>query len=65
MPTQPVPGNNVLAANLMAKAWNSATELQTVQKFPLSNIFCHFAQNFDFKKLKVCFGHPVASSSTL
>ena len=28
--TQPVPGNNILAANLMAKAWNSATELQTV-----------------------------------
>ena len=28
--TQPVPSNNILAANLMAKPWNSATELQTV-----------------------------------
>ena len=28
--TQPVPGNNTLAANLMARAWNSSTELQTV-----------------------------------
>ena len=27
--TQKVPGNNTLAVNLMAKAWNSATELQT------------------------------------
>ena len=28
--TQPVPGNNTLAANLMARAWNSSTELHTV-----------------------------------
>ena len=28
--TQPVPGNNTLAANLMARAWNSSTELQNV-----------------------------------
>ena len=28
--TQPVPGNNTLAANLMARAWNSSIELQTV-----------------------------------
>ena len=28
--TQPVPGNNTLAANLMARAWNSSTELQTM-----------------------------------
>ena len=28
--TQPVPGNKTLAANLMARAWNSSTELQTV-----------------------------------
>jgi hypothetical protein len=28
--TQPVPGNQTLAANLMARAWNSSTELQTV-----------------------------------
>ena len=28
--TQPVPGNNTLAANLMARAWNSSPELQTV-----------------------------------
>ena len=28
--TQPVPDNKILAANLKAKAWNSATELQTV-----------------------------------
>ena len=28
--TQPVPGNNILAANLMARAWNSSTELHTV-----------------------------------
>ena len=28
--TQPVPGNNTLAANLMARAWNSSTELRTV-----------------------------------
>ena len=27
--TQPVPGNNTLAANLMARAWNSSSELQT------------------------------------
>ena len=27
---QPVPGNNSLAANLMARAWNSSSELQTV-----------------------------------
>ena len=27
--TQRVPGNNTLAVNLMARAWNSATELQT------------------------------------
>ena len=27
--TQTVPSNNTLAANLMAKAWNSLTELQT------------------------------------
>ena len=26
---QPVPGNNTLAANLMARAWNSSSELQT------------------------------------
>ena len=25
---QPVPGNNTLAANLMARAWNSSSELQ-------------------------------------
>ena len=25
-----VPGNNTLAANLMARAWNSSTELHTV-----------------------------------
>jgi hypothetical protein len=28
--TQPVPGYQTLAANLMARAWNSSTELQTV-----------------------------------
>ena len=28
--TQPVPGNKTLAANLMARAWNSSIELQTV-----------------------------------
>ena len=28
--TQPVPGNNTLAANLMSRAWNSSTELHTV-----------------------------------
>ena len=28
--TQPVPGNKTLAANLMARAWNSSTELRTV-----------------------------------
>ena len=28
--TQPVPGNNTLAANLMARAWNSSTELHNV-----------------------------------
>ena len=28
--TQPVPGNNTLAANLMGRAWNSSTELKTV-----------------------------------
>ena len=28
--TQPVPANNTLAANLMARAWNSSTELQNV-----------------------------------
>jgi hypothetical protein len=28
--TQPVPGNKTLAANLMARAWNSSTELHTV-----------------------------------
>ena len=27
---QPVPGNNTLAANLMAGAWNSSSELQSV-----------------------------------
>jgi hypothetical protein len=27
---QPVPGNNTLAANLMARAWNLSTELRTV-----------------------------------
>ena len=27
---QPVPGNNTLAANLMARAWNSSSELQAV-----------------------------------
>ena len=27
---QSVPGNNTLAANLMARAWNSSTELHTV-----------------------------------
>ena len=26
----PVPGNNTLVANLMARAWNSSSELQTV-----------------------------------
>ena len=26
--TQLVPGNNILAANLMARTWNSATEIQ-------------------------------------
>ena len=25
---QPVPGNNILTANLMVRTWNSATELQ-------------------------------------
>ena len=28
--TQPVPGNKTLAANLMARAWNSSTKLRTV-----------------------------------
>ena len=28
--TQPVPGNNTLAANLMSRAWNSSTELHIV-----------------------------------
>lgn len=28
--TQPVPDNNISAANLKAKVWNSATELQIV-----------------------------------
>ena len=27
---QPVPGNNNLAANLMARAWNSSSDLKTV-----------------------------------
>jgi len=27
---QPVPGNNTLAANLMARTWNSSSELQAV-----------------------------------
>ena len=28
--TQPVPGNNTLAANLMARAWNLSTDLHSV-----------------------------------
>ena len=31
---QPVPGNNTLAANLMARAWNSSSELQTATTIP-------------------------------
>ena len=30
MESQPISGNNTLAANLMARAWNSSTELHTV-----------------------------------
>ena len=51
--TQPAPGNKILAANLMARTWNSATEVQTVttvgaaklaaQKWACNLlVFCHY-----------------------
>ena len=36
--TQPVPGNKTLASNLIAKAWNDATELHTVDTLGAAKI---------------------------
>ena len=36
--TQPVPGNRTLAANLIAKSWNSAKELQSVDTLGAAKI---------------------------
>ena len=44
--TQPVPGNNTLAANLMARAWNSSTELHTVTTVGAAKVIARkWAQN--------------------
>ena len=44
--TQPVPGNNTLAANLMARAWNSSTELHTVTTLGAAKLVARkWAQN--------------------
>ena len=44
--TQPVPGNNTLAANLMARAWNSSTELHTVTTLGAAKLIARkWAQN--------------------
>ena len=42
---QPVPGNNTLAANLMAGAWNSSSELQTVTIGAARSVARKWAQN--------------------
>ena len=45
-PTQPVPGYNTLAANLMASAWNSSTELHTVTTLGAAKLVAQkWAQN--------------------
>ena len=44
--TQPVPGNSTLAANLMARAWNSSTELHTVTTVGAAKVIARkWAQN--------------------
>jgi hypothetical protein len=44
--TQLVPGNNTLAANLMARAWNSSTELHTVTTVGAAKVIARkWAQN--------------------
>ena len=43
---QPVPGNNTLAANLMAMAWNLSTELRTVTTIGAAKLVAQkWAQN--------------------
>ena len=36
--TQPVPGNKTLASNLIAKSWNNATELHSVDTLAAAKI---------------------------
>ena len=44
--TQHVPGNSTLAANLMARAWNSSAELHTVTTVGAAKVIARkWAQN--------------------